>query len=152
MANVPTPGDPRNRVISMTVAVITLVLAVLPLSGTVVGLVRRFLHHQSGMPSIVILVFVFAVGFIGISLAIFRRLRRGEILDWLGGGPLNYLLVLFTVILAALMNAEATTVEHLMVRYGVRPRIAELLTLLPIAAGGLVFAVYWRRASASRVR
>ena len=136
----------------MTIAVISLLLGVLPLSGTVVGLVRSFLHHESGMPSIVILVSVIAVGFIGISLTIFRTLRRGGIIDWLGGGPLNYLLVLFTVILAALMNAEATTVEHLMVRHGVRPRIAELLTLLPIAAGGLVFVVYWRRASASRVR
>jgi amino acid transporter len=136
----------------MTVAVITLVLGVLPLSGTVIGVVGRSLHHQSGMPSIVILVSVVAVGFVGISLTILRRLRRGEILDWLGGGPLNYLLVLFIVILAALMNAEATTVEHLMVRHGVRPRVAELLTLLPIAAGGLVFAVYWRRASSSRVR
>jgi hypothetical protein len=115
-------------------------------------MVRSPLHHRSGTPPIIILVFVFAIGFIAISVTILRGLRRGQVFNWLGGGPLNYSLLLLPIILAAITEAEAKTIEHLMVQHGVRPRIADLLTLLPIIAGGLVFAVYWRRASGARAQ
>jgi len=153
MSNVPGQADPRDRVISITVALLSLVLGVLPLIGFVVGVVRSFLHHQPGMPPVLVLgLQVFAVGLIGVSVTIFRALRRGEVLDWRGGGPLNYLLVLLVVVLGAMTKAEANAIEQLMVRGGVRPRIADLLMLLPIIAGGLAFAVYWRRASATQAR
>jgi hypothetical protein len=35
-------------------------------------------------------------------------------------------------------------------RLGVRPELANLLMLLPVIAGGLIFPFYWRRASAAR--
>lgn len=150
MSNVPVPIDPRDRVISITVALISLMLGVLPLSGFVFGLVRRSLHHQPGMPPILAL--IFSAGFIGISVTILRGLRRGEVFHWLGGGPLNYLLPLLVIILAAMMNAESTTIAHLMVGRGMRPGVAKILSVLPIIAGGIVFAVCWRRALAARLR
>jgi hypothetical protein len=155
MSNVSPQADPRDRVISITVAVVSLVLGVLPIAGVVVVVVRSFLRHQPLMPPGLVLLFqVFALGLIGVSVTIFRALRRGEVIHWLrGGSPLNYLLLLLVVILGALMKAEANAIEHLMVLWGgVRPRVADLLMLLPIIAGWLVFAVYWRRASAARVR
>jgi hypothetical protein len=50
MSDAPVPDDPRDRVISVTVGVLSLVLGVLPLGGLVFAVVRRSLHRQSGMP------------------------------------------------------------------------------------------------------
>lgn len=152
MSSVPLQGDPRNRVISITVAVISLVLGVLPLTVLVVGVVRRSLHHQPGMPPVIVLVFqVVAVGLIGLSVTILRNLRRGEVFPWVGG-PSNYSMVLLPIILGAMMTGYASAIQDILVGRGVRPGVAYLLALLPIIAGGLVFAVYWRRASAARVQ
>jgi hypothetical protein len=148
LATAPLQVDPRDRVISITVAVLSLVLAVHPLVVFGLNLVVGILHHEHGMPSVLIL-FV-AAGLIGISLTIFRGFRRGEVYHWLGGGPLYYVLL---VVLAGVFVGETKLIEQLMVgRMGVRPKIADLLMLLPIIAGVLVFAFYWRRASAARVR
>jgi hypothetical protein len=153
MANVLVPGDPRDRVISITVAVVSMVVGVLPLAGFVVGVVRIFLYDKPAMPPVLVLFQVFALGLIGLSVTIFRALRHGDVIHWLRGEPpLNYLLLILVLILGAFLKAEVTLIEHIMVRWGARPRVADLLMLLPLIAGGLVFAVYWRRASAARVR
>jgi hypothetical protein len=104
------------------------------------------------MPPILILAFVFAVGLIGLSVTILRRLRRGEAFHWVQGGPLNYLLVFLIVILGAIMAGEVTGIQHILVGLSVPPRVADILALLPIVAAGIVFAFNWRRASAARVR
>ncbi len=149
MSTAPAQANPYNRVISLTVAVLSLVLGAPPLIGIVVHLVVRILHRQHGMPSVLILP---AVGLIGISITILRGLRRREVFDWMGGGRLNYLLVLLIPFLGLMLLAEIWAIEHLMVsRLGVRAKVANVLAFLPVIAGGLVFAFYWRRASAARV-
>jgi hypothetical protein len=150
MSNALVPVDPRDRVISITVAVISLVLGLLPLAGVVFVVVGRFHSPHAATPPILGL--VFSAALIGISVTILRGLRRGEGIHWLGGGPLNYLLPLIVIILAAMMNAESTAIAHLIVGRGMQPGVAKFLSVLPIIAGGIVFAVYWRRALAARVR
>lgn len=146
----PMLNDAHDRIISISVAVLSLVLGVLPLIGFVVSLVVRTLQHEPGIPSVLIL--FFAVGLIGISLSIFRALKRGQVFHWLGGGALNYLLLLLIVVLSAMIQAETTVIERLMVRrLGVGPKLANLLALLPVILGALVFAFYLRKASAARV-
>jgi hypothetical protein len=147
MSSAPARASPYDRVISITVTLLSLVLGLLPLIGVVVAMIRSFLYHDRlGMPPVIIL--IFAAGLIGISVTIFRGLRRREAFHWLGGGPLTYVLLLLIFFLSAMINAETTVIEHIMVRrLDVRPRIANLLAFLPVIAGALVFAFYWRRAS-----
>jgi hypothetical protein len=149
MPTTPVQRDPRDRVISTTVAVVSLVVGALPLSGFVVAVVRNFLHHEPWTPPVLLL--VVAAGFIGISVTILRDLRRREVFHWLGGGPATWLQVLLVAILGAMVTAETIAIEHLMVRLGVRSGVANILSLMPVIAGGLLFAFYWRRASAARV-
>ena len=142
-------SDPRDRVIAITVALLSLVLAVHPIAVYGHNLVLGILHQEYSTPSVLIL--FFAAGLIGISVTIFRGLRRGEVFRWLGGGPLNYVLLLLMVVLGGMIVGETRLIEQLMVsRLGVSPKVADLLMLLPFIAGGLLFAFYWRRASEVR--
>jgi hypothetical protein len=140
-----------ERVISTTFAVLSLVLGVLSLIFFVVKLILRILSHEAGVPSLLFL--FFAVGLIGISVTIVGRIRRGEVLHWLSPGPLNYLFLLLTFVLATITAAESEVIEGLMIsRMGIQPKLAGLLAALPAIAGGLVFVFYWRKASVKRVR
>jgi hypothetical protein len=128
-------------VISITFALLSLVLAVQPLMVFGVNLFRRILHHQHGMPS-VLLLFV-AAGLVGIPVTIFRGLRRGTHFNWLSPGPLNYLFLLLMVVLAGIFVGEIKVTENLMVsRFGWSPKAANILLLVPVITGGLVFAFY----------
>lgn len=150
MENVSVKDDRHDRVISITVASISLVLAVPPLIALGVNLVRSILYRRHGIPPVLLL--LVAAGLVGIPVTIFRGLRRGKHFHWLSAGPLNYVLLLLMVVLGGIGVGEIKVFELLMVsRLGVRTEVANLLMLLPVIAGGLVFAFYWRRASAAGV-
>jgi hypothetical protein len=151
MSNPPMQRELYERVISTTFVVLSLVLGVLSLIFFVVKLVYRILSHEAGVPS---LLFLFlAVGLLGISVTIFGRTRRGRVLHWLSPGPLNYLFLLLTFVLALNTAAGSKVIEVLMIsRMGIQPNLAGLLAFLPAIAGGLVFVFYWRRASAKQPR
>ena len=151
MSTVPLQREPYERVISTTFAVLSLVLGVLPLIYFLVNLVLRILHHAYGMPSLLIL--FLPVGLIGISVTIFGRITRGEILPWLSPGPLNYMFLLLMFMLIVLTLAETRVIGLLLIGWmGLQPNVANVLSLLPVIAGGLVFVFYLRRASAAPVR
>ena len=151
MSITPLQREAYERVISTTFVVLSLVLGVLPLIFFVVNLVLRILSHEYGVPSLLIL--FLPVGLIGISVTIFGRTRRGEVLHWLSPGPLNYLFLLLMFVLAPITAAEIKVIEGLMIsRMGLQPNVAGLLAALPPIAGGLVFVFYWRKASVERAR
>ncbi len=138
----PLPVDPRDRVVSISIAVTCLVLA-LP----IVALVTARLSHRSLDPSGA-LILVPPLGLIAIAAVLIWRLKRGPGPRWLGGGFRTGLLGLLVSVLAGGVKVGANAIEDVVVaRWGLSPRVADLLTGLVIIAGVVVFAVYWRRAS-----
>ncbi len=138
----PPPVDPRDRVVSISIAVACLVLA-LP----IVALVTARLSRRSLDPSGA-LILVPPLGLIAIAAVLIWKLKRGPGPRWLGGGFRTGLLGLLLSVLGGGLKVGANAIEDFVVaRWGLSPRVADSLTGLVIVAGVVVFAVYWRRAS-----
>ncbi len=138
----PPPVDPRDRVVSISIAIICLVLA-LP----IVALITARLSHRSLDPSGV-LILVPPLGLIAIAAVLIWKLKRGPGPRWLGGGFRTGLLGVLVSVLAGGLKVGANAIEDFVVaRWGLSPRVADSLAGLVIIAGVVVFAVYWRRAS-----
>ncbi|HJP59958.1 MAG TPA: DUF3592 domain-containing protein [Gemmatimonadaceae bacterium] len=109
MPNIPAKADARDRVISITVASVSLVLGALPLIGLSAAVMTQPLHRPRIMLAMVL---VLQAALIGISVIIFHGLRHGNVFAWRGVGRLGSLLTVLILFLGMMIQAETGRVSR----------------------------------------
>jgi hypothetical protein len=143
MTREPVRIHPRDRLISVALAVTCLLLAVALFSF----IILRILGHTTTAPRL-IMVLVPAVGSMGLAAWLLIGVRRGRVPRWRGRGKPAIALMLLVPVLGGMLKTVTNEVERLIVaRWGVTPRFTDMVMGMMVLIGLIVFAIFWRRTS-----